>query len=351
MKHFAKAWVATAIALLLATPLVAQTSGRITGQVIDNSAAPVPGVVLTVHSPNLQGVQSTTTDSKGQFRFLALPPGTYSLKADLAGFKTIDRKDIVVGIDRTVDLGLKMEVASVVETVTVTGEAPVIDSSSSTGGVNATADMFERLPVQRDFYGMAHVAPGTQDDGVGTVFYGSSGAENAYIIDGLNTTGVETGEKGKTLNFDFIQEIEIKSSGLPAEYGRMTGGVINVLTKSGGNQFKGAVFGFTEGGGLESDNVTAAKRPATSTTVADTDFKRDFGGELGGYLVKDKLWFYGAYNRVNQKFNTTVIRELSSPGSPAVGTVIPAERNRNLFAGKLTYKISAEPHPDGIGLR
>jgi outer membrane receptor protein involved in Fe transport len=342
MKHATKAWVAAAVILLMGTPLMAQTSGRIIGQVIDNSGAPVPGATVSATSPNLQGAISGTTDSKGEFRFLSVPPGSYKLKIDLAGFKTVEQGGVQVGLDRTVDLHFKMEVAAVVETVTVTGEAPVIDTNSSTTGVNANADLFDRIPVQRDFYAIARVAPGTQEDATGTVFYGSSGAENQYIIDGLNTTGIDVGTKGKTLNFDFVQEIEVKTGGLPAEYGRMTGGVVNVLTKSGGNQFKGSVFGFTEGGGLKSDNSTAADRPQTTTTVSDTKYKRDFGGELGGYLVKDKLWFFGAYNRVNQQVDTTVIRQLTSPGSPSIGAVVPRKINRDLFAGKLTWRLNAD---------
>src|SRR5207344_483652 len=113
------------------------------------------------------------------------------------------------------------------------------------------------------------LAPGVVNDAVGPQFYGSSGAENQYIIDGLNTTGVELGDKGKSINSDFIQEVEVKTGGLPAEYGRMTGGLVNVLTKSGSNQFRGSAFGFGEGGALQSDNKTADKRPATTTQVAD----------------------------------------------------------------------------------
>jgi hypothetical protein len=224
--------------LLIASPLVAQTAGRIQGTVTDNTGAPVPGVAVTATSPNLQGVQSTTTDTKGEFRFLSVPPGTYAVKVDLSGFKTVNQTGVVVGLDRTVTLGFKMEVAGVAETVTVTGESPVIDTSSTTTGVNATAELFNRIPVQRDIYSISRVAPGTQNDGVGAVVYGSSGAENNYIIDGLNTTGIEVGREMKQLNFDFVEEIEVKTGGLPAEYGRMTGGIVNVLTK-GQQQLQG----------------------------------------------------------------------------------------------------------------
>jgi len=326
--------------LLMAAPLVAQTAGRIQGTVTDNSGAPVPGVSVSATSPSLQGVQSTTTDAKGEFRFPAVPPGTYAVKIDLSGFKSVNQTGVVVGIDRTVTLGFKLEVAGVAETVTVTGESPIIDTTSASTGVNVTAELFNRIPMQRDIYSISRVAAGTQNDGVGMVVYGSTGAENNYIIDGLNTTGIEVGTEAKQLNFDFVEEIEVKTGGLPAEYGRMTGGVLNVLTKSGGNTFKGDLFGFYEGGGLQSDDSTAADRPETTTQVTDIDNRWDFGGDLGGYLIKDKLWFFGAYNRTNRTDDVTVIRALSAPGSPAINSVISRDTTRDLFAAKLTWSLS-----------
>ncbi len=340
MRQSVRAFVAIAILLLVASPLLAQTSGRIQGTVTDNSAAGIPGVVVTASSPSLQGVQTTTTDQSGEFRFPSVPPGTYTVRVELSGFKTVNQTGVVVGLDRTVTLPVRLEVATVSETIEVTGESPVIDTTSTTTGVNATSDLFDRLPVRRDIYAIARVAAGTQDDGVGMVVYGSTGAENNYIIDGLNTTGVEVGDQGKTLNFDFVEEIEVKTGGLPAEYGRMTGGVINVLTKSGGNQFKGDVFGFYEGGSLQSDDSTADLRPETTTTVTDINNRWDFGGDLGGYLVKDKLWFFGAYNRTNRTDDISVIRQLSTPGSPVPGSVIARDTKRDLFAGKLTWSLS-----------
>jgi len=120
----------------------------------------------------------------------------------------------------------------------------------------------------------------------------------------------------------------------------MTGGIMNVLTKSGGNQFKGSAFGFYEGGSLQANDKTQEQRPATTTQVTNIKDRWDFGGELGGYLVKDKLWFFGSYNRTSRTDERTVIGTLTSPGSPSVGTVIPLDTTRDLFAGKLTWSLS-----------
>jgi len=332
--------VAAALLLVPATGAQAQTTGRILGQVVDAQGAALPGATVTVSSPNLQGVQTQVTDGEGNYRFLSLPPGRYTVKVELASFKPAEQANVDVGLDRTATVPFTMQLASVSESVTVTAVSSTIDTTSTVTGVNANADLFERIPLRRDFYAVARVAPGTTEDSVGTVVYGSTGAENQYIIDGLNTTGVEVGDKGKTLNFDFVQEVEVKTGGLPAEYGRMTGGVVNVVTKSGGNQFRGSIFGNREGGGLQADDDTRDKRPAWTTTVTDISGRNDFGGELGGPIAKDRLWFFGAYNRTNEDRNTTVIRALAAPGSPGINSEIPTTISRDLFAVKGTFKLS-----------
>src|SRR6185503_6826747 len=332
--------VAAALLLVPATGAQAQTTGRILGQVVDAQGAALPGATVTVSSPNLQGVQTQVTDGEGNYRFLSLPPGRYTVKVELASFKPAEQANVDVGLDRTATVPFTMQLASVSESVTVTAVSSTIDTTSTVTGVNANADLFERIPLRRDFYAVARVAPGTTEDAVGTVVYGSTGAENQYIIDGLNTTGVEVGDKGKTLNFDFVQEVEVKTGGLPAEYGRMTGGVVNVVTKSGSNNFRGSGFVNSEGGFLQADDDTRDKRPAWTTTVTDIDSRSDFGGELGGPFFRDRLWFFGAYNRTNENRNTTVIREIESPGSPGINSEVPTSIDRDLFAAKLTYRIA-----------
>src|SRR5258708_37121752 len=200
--------------------------------------------------------------------------------------------------------------------------------------------MLDQLAVRRDIYAMTRFAPGVTQDTFGPSFYGSTSAENSYIIEGLNTTGVERGTEGKQLNSDFIQEVQVQTGGLNAEYGRLTGGNLNVITKSGGNTFHTDVFGFGEGGGLQASNTTASKRPITTTTTVNTARLGDFGADLGGFIVKDKVWFFGAYDRTARRDEGTVIRPLTSPGSPALGSIVPADITQNLFAAKLTLKPS-----------
>ncbi|HYO74867.1 MAG TPA: hypothetical protein VE010_00275, partial [Thermoanaerobaculia bacterium] len=226
-------------------------------------------------------------------------------------------------------------------TITVTADAPVVDVTSAQTGANITAETIESLPMARDFYAVAQIAPGTSSDAAGTTVYGSTGAENQYIIDGLNTTGIELGTEAKTLNFDFIQEVQVITGGLPAEYGRVTGGVVNAITKSGGNEFKGDVFAYGAGGALQSNETTAGERPATTTTVADISQEFDAGFDLGGFIIRDRLWFFGAYDRVSTTGRYSIIRDLQgAPGSPAPGTELDEDITRDLYAGKLTWQIA-----------
>ena len=325
--------------LMSASAAWAQTSGRLIGSLKDAQGAVLPGATVTITSPALQRTVSQVSDQDGVFRFLGIPAGRYIVKVELGGFKTYEQPDVQVGLDRTVDLVLTLQVEGVAETVNVVSASPIIDTSSTSIGINATADLFERIPVRRDFYAIARIAPGTTEDAVGPAVLGSTGAENQYIIDGLNTTGIERAEKTKRMNFDFIDGIDVKTGGLMAEYGRLTGGAIVVTTKSGGNVFRGSAFGFTEGGALRSDDSTAADRPETTTSVANLDSQWDVGVELGGYIVKDRLWFFGAYNRQQDRTLTEIIRDLDAPGAPARGSEVLSDIDRDLFSGKLTYRL------------
>jgi hypothetical protein len=299
-------------------------------------------VTIEVTSPSLQGTKVAVTDANGEFRLSLLPPGDYTLNASLTGFAPVSQRNINVGLNRTVTLELTMGASTVTDTITVTATAPVLDVTSTTTGANVTSETIESLPMARDFYAVAQVAPGTSADAAGTTVYGSTGAENQYIIDGLNTTGVELGTEAKTLNFDFIQEVQVITGGLPAEYGRVTGGVVNAITKSGGNEFKGDVFAYGAGGSLQSDNSTAAERPETTTTVNDVADEKDFGFTLGGFIVRDRLWFFGAFDRVNETDSYSIIRDQQGvPGTPLPGAVLDEDITRDLYSAKLTWQATS----------
>src|SRR5437867_3482996 len=331
------------LSLLLAVSAFAQTSetGAIVGKVTQNGTG-LPGVTIEVRSPALQGVRTDVTDAQGNFRFSLLPPGDYSMNASLSGFNTVKQSNIRVGLGRVVTLDVTMA-AAVSETITVTGAAPVVDVTSAASGANITAQTMQTLPIARNFVAAAQVAPGTGGDASGTTVYGSSGAENEYIIDGLNTTNVSHGLQGKRLNVEFIQETEVITGGQQAEIGRMTGGVINAVTKSGSNEFHGDAFGYKAGGSLYSNPKYQGDLPRTSTTVGDISQQYDFGANLGGYILKDRLWFFGAYDRVKETDQSIRIRTpLVVPGfTVPVGGSVPTSLTRDLYAGKVSFAITA----------
>ena len=344
--HFASrvGRVCFAIAALVAltgTMAFAQTTGQVIGTIVDAQGGVLPGVTVTATSPQLQGSRTAVTDGTGTFRFPTLPPGTYSIKANLAGFQDASQENVTVSLDRSASLSLKMQVAGVSQTVNVMGSSPVVDTTSSAGGVSIDQAMMNTLPVQRNFYSLARIAPGVTSDNVGATMLGSSGAENKYIIDGIDATGIMAGQQKKTLLVDFIDQVNVKTEGANAEYGGATGGVIEAITKSGANAFHGSAFAYGQGGGLIATNTTAALRPTDRTTVSSIDHQYDGGGTLGGYIVKDKLWFFGGYNPFNQLDQATVIRPIGTvPGTPGVGSTVPLKTTRNLYVGKLTYNVA-----------
>jgi hypothetical protein len=333
-------------ALIVATGAFAQssTSGALSGTVTQGGT-PLPGVTVEVRSPNMQGARTEVTDAQGRFSFAQLPVGDYTLTASLSGFNTVTQSAVHVGINRTVTLEVNLS-PQASETINVVGAAPVVDVTSAQSGANVTAETMRALPLGRNFVAAAQVAPGTAGDAAGTTVYGSSGAENSYVIDGLNTTGIERGQQGKRLNLDFVQEVEVITGGLPAEYGRMTGGVINAITKSGSNEFHGDIFGYNSGGSFNADNETAARRPATSTTIGTVDKQFDYGANLGGYIMKDRLWFFGAYDRVQEtdlstRINTDLIVPAPANYRLNRGSSVSTDLTRDLYAGKLSFALTS----------
>jgi outer membrane receptor protein involved in Fe transport len=320
--------IAAAILLLALPGAYAQTTGEIDGRIIDSSGAILPGVSVTATSPALAGARSTVTDANGRFRMLGLPPGVYKIQAEVAGFTTVEQTGVRVGLDRSVTLEFTLKPAAVAETVTVTGEAPVIDITSTTTGANFSEDVFQNIPVARTVQGLAFNAPGVVSGGLGDnpSVGGASAAENRYILDGLDTTDPAFGTSGSSLPFEFVQEVEVKTGGYEAEYGGALGGVLNVLTKSGSNDLHGDIFGYFTNDSLQKDS------PPTATVGQDRgiDQQYDFGLGIGGPLAKDKVWFFGA---INPSF--TDRQYLTRQELP-----LTSEEKRYLYSAKLTFQLN-----------
>jgi hypothetical protein len=335
-------WVLTALALLVAAAVHAQVDGRIEGTVTAEDGSVLPGVTVKATSPGMIGERVATTDSQGVYRLVNLPPGLYEVNATLEGYGRVQNKDVKVGIDQTARVTFSMKPSFATE-IQVTGEAPALDVTKATTGVSMSSEDVAKLPMARDFYSVAQITTGSARDAIGTTFYGSTGAENAYNIEGLNITGGRYGTESKALNFDFIQEVEVKTGGLTAEYGRLTGGLINAITKSGSNDFQASLFGFYED---SSNNSTKDELTTTAASVRTPDKNVDFGFSLGGAFVQDKLWYFAAYTRKEQSESHDITATIAQiPGQlppPREGDSFSNDINTDLYSGKLTWALSQQ---------
>lgn len=334
MNKIAVRLLAALTPFLLSFPLSAQTTGSIRG-VVETGQTPLPGVTVEAKSPNLQGSRTSVTDSEGRFNLPSLPPGVYAVVAQLDGFGP-KSQTVTLGLNQAA--AIRIELLPVqAETVVVTAEAAQVATDSTTIGRNIDAKVFQSLPTGRNYSSVAQLASGVNTDGsddrnTSITVYGSTGLENSYLVDGSNTTGVEIGNQGKVLNFEFIQEVEFKSGGYEAEYGGAQGGILNVVTKSGGNEFHGDVFGYFDDDALQAENKHLDE--LTSEGIPAGFRKSDFGLDLGGFIVKDRLWFFAAYDHVSNTLQRQVTTE------PFTGTLTDLDTKSNLYAGKLTGRLT-----------
>lgn len=329
-------FVAALSLALFATSAFAQssTTGSIEGLVTDPNGAAVKGATVTATSPNLISAKTATTGDDGRYQISALPPGNYKVSINAGGFAKFDTADFAVNLGRTSTADATLQLASSTNVVNVVSGAAV-DSAQNTTGNNVSTDQFSNFPTQRTVQGLYTIAPTVtrsglrdatgrdRDPSVG----GSSGPENNYILDGVNTTDPAFGGSGANLPFEFVQEVEIKTGAFGAEYGKATGGIFNVITKSGGNEFHGDIFGYGTTKGL----VRSVKNFPFTGSAANGFSETDLGGDIGGPVKKDKLWFFGAFNP-QRRNNYYLTQTFFAPVSNKVTTPF--------YAGKLTWALN-----------
>ena len=243
------------LALLFAGVASAQTTGTVLGVVTDASTGkPVAGAVIIATSPALQGEQTAVTDNNGAFRLPLLPPGEYKLAVQLEGYKPAERSDITIRIDKTIraNLAVVPEAVQMEEQVVRTGAAPAVNIGAAESGAVISREFVASIPVGRTVENVSTVVPTASVDQYGVGFAGAQSPENAYILDGMNVTDPVYGTFGGNTNTqiaqpslltNFIQEVDVKTGGFMPEYGRTTGGILNMVTRTGSNEFHGSVFG------------------------------------------------------------------------------------------------------------
>jgi len=297
------------VALLLAgTGLFAQERfGSIVGTVYDPSMALLPGAEVTITNLETRRVVNVMTGDSGRYLVRDLEPGRYSVTAEKSGFAKLEVPEVILLLGKTIDLDLTLQVGQVSETIVVSGVLAMVDPNTTAVTHNITEDEFDFMPKTRTFQSVALTAPSVNSGEVegGIMVNGASGSENQYTVDGISTTSLLDGSSRQNAPYEYLQEVQVKTSGLEAEYGGALGGVISAVTKSGGNEFHGEVHWYNSGspfnpkpnlrletatGGIGQDNYSVHLQDKEHT-----DHINEIGGSVGGPILKDKLFFFTSF--------------------------------------------------------
>jgi hypothetical protein len=344
------------LVMLLTLPyaLAQETTAGLQGVVKDPSGAVIANATVEISGPALLGSKKTTTDGSGQYRFAALPPGQYTMTVSATGFRTSKQTDIALSAGRLPILDVLLEVGQLSETVTVSADAVILDTTQSKVAVTLPSAILDFVPKGRSFESMIPFAPGARSEPLqsGYQIDGASDGENVFMVDGVNTTNIVNGGSGKSFQMDFIEEVNIKSSSFEAEYGGALGGVINAVPKRGSNNWHGSTFAYWRNNSLNANNSDRALRINPSLTQLNTTTRLDGtpesymgvkddvnytepGYEIGGPLYKDKLWLFSSY--VPQLF--TQRRTTNFTGTnPGPRTLITGSDTHNAY-NRLDYGV------------
>ena len=284
-----------AVALTGVAAWAQSQGGSLQGKIVDEAGQPVIGAMIQVSGPNVQGFLGAATDTNGQYVIPYLPVGkNYQVKVEAPGYNSVVRKGIDVPLGSTISLPFILSQGKT--EIVVTAAAPVIDVKRTEVGAQISDKMIASIPLGRNSSNIAFLSPGAVSSGLADTpsIAGASGPENSYTVNGVEVTGSGDALNLTALNFDFIEATEVKTGGMDAEFGALMGGNINSITKSGGNEFHGGLFVY-----YFDDGLGAKERGLNNPTIINyrKSFKQyDIGGFLGGYFVKDKLWFFVAYD-------------------------------------------------------
>jgi len=336
--------VAFAMALLLPTFVFAQSGSALSGNVVDGSGSAVPGVTVTATNTQTGVTRTTVTGADGAYRFLSLPPGTYKVTAELSGFATVTTENVELRVATERELGITLKQASVTEAITVTAEAPLVATEPAVG-TTVSQNELQNLPLNgRQFANLASLAPGTQlsvnadptKPGQLTVaLNGGSGRNVNYLIDGGDNTDDTIGGALQNFNLEAVQEFKIQTMQYKAEFGRSSGGVLSVVTKTGSNDFDGSVYGFFRDKSLN-EKTESEKRAGLDKGAYE---RKQYGASLGGPIIKDKAHFFATYEKTDR--DTTVPIDTGGIFPALDGTSVGLPFQDELGTAKTTWNLSA----------
>jgi hypothetical protein len=314
---------------LLGVPAFPQTvaTGAVSGQVESSDGLGVPGVAVSAESENLQGRRTAVTSPDGHYILPFLPPGDYTISFELTGFQTTKER-VRVAVAQAVTLPVSLNVAPVMQAITVDARAPG-DFSQNLPLISSykQGDLVEHLPLDRTLIGTALLGPGVQSTGPGgnLVISGAVSYESLFLVNGVVVNDNQTGQPNPLFIEDAVQETATTTAAIPAEYGRFSGGVVNAITKSGGNRFSGS-FRTT----LSNDAWTALT-PFPGDSRVDNRIPA-YEATAGGRIVTDKLWFFGAGRHADSK-------NAAATSLTRIPYVFKNDENR--YEGKLTYSLTS----------
>jgi hypothetical protein len=341
-------------------------TGRINGRVVDPQGGPLPGVNVEAVSPKLIGQATAVTDAAGVYRLMALPSGTYQITFTLSGFKTLIRKGITLELSQTLALNVALEEATIEEQVTVIGQSPLIDVKSTVKGQVMTKDVFLSLPRGRSFDSLISTIPGVQYESntAGISVDGATGPENMFFADGADISDFHYGGSPQNVVLELLDEVKVTASGYSAEFGGSMGGVVNIITRSGSNEFHGDAIVYYEN---NRQYMQGAARDILRVQPYGDGYAMEYanldelyfdGGKsrdrynryegvfsLGGYVIKDKVWFFGSFNPTYGQ--TAALRDFEGTATRQDPALLETFKRKNKgIAGSI--RLTATPLP---GLR
>src|SRR5688572_11179431 len=334
--------VLMAIALVLPGSAEAQERfGGLSGRAIDQQSLALPAVTVVTTNQESGEIRTVVTDADGQFNIPNLVPGRYRVRFELSGFSVVER-EVLVLLGQTFRVDAQMAVGALTETVQVTGEAtPLVDTRSTVVAHNVTSEELDRMPKARTFQGVALTAPSVNSGEIegGFQVNGASGAENSFTVDGVVTNSLVNGKSRQDTVFEYLQEVQVKTAGIEAEFGGALGGVISAVTKSGGNTFRGETHYYFDGSPLSAGPVKRlVLSPSDDVTVSyvqdekQSNLRNEIGGSIVGPIAKDRLFFFGSYSpRLVRRTNDYGYSSNTQQGSTDQSATF------NQMFGKLTY--------------
>ena len=318
------------LALSSSTAFAQLAQGELRGTIADESGGVLPGVSITATHIETGISRTTTTAVNGTYLMPAMPLGTYRVTAELAGFGKTVREGFRLGVGEAVTINFTMKVASLQESVTVSGAAPIIDTKKSelTGHVNP--EQVQSLPLNgRNWLDLVSMVPGARGN-PGDIRAGASGGDAArYQMDGLSVTGQGTGGETQSYSQEIIAEVEVLTNRYDAEYGRVTGAVVNAVTKSGTNQYRGSAYYYLRDDAMNTkDFITGAVTPL---------HQPQDGFTLGGPIMRDRAFFFGSY-----EYQRAAITNRPSTGIALFDVNVAAPQTRHLVSGRLDAQLNAK---------